>query len=52
VLWSQSGRTNIKHGINGQYDLPWFIIGDFSAILFSHEKEGGPPTPSLHASLP
>jgi hypothetical protein len=39
--WEDKYKTWEKlRELNGQYDLPWFIIGDFSAILFSHEERG------------
>jgi hypothetical protein len=30
------------------FTLPWVVMGDFSEILYSHEKEGGNPRPQSY----
>jgi hypothetical protein len=34
--------------LNGQYDLPWVLIGDLNKIMFSHKKDGGNPRPQRY----
>ena len=44
--WEDKYKTWDKiRELNGQFSMPWVIIGDFNEILFSHEKEGGNPRP-------
>jgi hypothetical protein len=31
--------------LHSQHNLPWVVLGDFSEIVFSHEKEGGNQRP-------
>jgi hypothetical protein len=44
--WEDKYKTWDKmRELKSNSDLPWVILGDFSEILFSTEKEGGNPRP-------
>jgi hypothetical protein len=44
--WEDKYKTWGKiRELNGNSNLPWVLIGDFTEILFSHEKEGGNARP-------
>jgi hypothetical protein len=47
--WQDKYKTWDKmRELNGQYNLPWVVIGDRNEILFSHEKDGGNPRPERY----
>lgn len=48
IYWESHMERKVEtwrllHRLQNRIQLPWFCLGNFNGVLFSHEKQGGAP---------